>query len=179
MKRADHRLVGANRFAVGTVAQPVDDAPDGGSLALGREPQCRKSTAERFLGWRAGLIARQLTTKLASSALDLTQAPRAGRSAARQPPRQLLVGIGRLPAGRSVSRDRPAVARTAPQLRHALAHDEPGVLHTFEMNPHPTGVKRQLGGQLIGARRPSEAKETGEQPSPSRLGQSVVQTVAG
>ena len=162
MQRADHRLVRANRFAIRAVAQPIDDSPDVGPLALRRKPQRGKGPAQPVLGSRAGLIARQLTTELASRALDLAQAPWAGRSAARKPARQLLVGVGGLPAGQGVRRDRPAVARPPARLSHALARHEPGVLKTIEMNPHPTGVKRQLCGQFIGAGRAPKARKPRE-----------------
>lgn len=86
MQRAHHRLVGVDRFAIRAVAQSISDSPYFGALALRREPQRGQGTAQRLLGSRAGLIARQLTTELASGALDLAQAPRASRSAARKPP---------------------------------------------------------------------------------------------
>ncbi len=88
----------------------------------------------------------KLATKLSSGALDLAQASWAGRGAASKPARELLVGVGRLPARQRIGRNRPAVARSAARLWHSLASDEPGDFQTLEMNTHPTRVKRKLCG---------------------------------
>jgi hypothetical protein len=45
------------------------------------------------------------------------------------------------------------------------------------MDAHPTRVQSQLRGQLICPRRPSKARQAGEQAGPSGLGQHVTRTV--
>ena len=146
VQRADDLLVLADRFAVGAVPQPIDDPPDFAALALGREPQRGEGAAHCLLSPRAAPVERELSTELSSGALDLAQASWTRRGAAGQPARELLVGVGWLPAGEGVGRDRPAVTRSTARLQRSLARDESRGLQPFEMDPHTTRVKGQLRG---------------------------------
>src|SRR5581483_12363471 len=102
---------------------------------------------------------RDLPAHLTPRPLDLPQAGRSWRDAARQPPCERAVRVGRLPTRKRVRRDLPAVARPAARLRQPLTRNQPSSTQALEMRTHAASVKAQLFGELIGAGKSTQPRQ--------------------
>ena len=151
MKLAYHRLVCPYRLAVRAVSQPEGHLARARPLALGREAERRQRLSHRLLARSAWRGREQFPAELTPRALDLAKPQRASRDAAREPPREMYVGIRRLATWMCVGRDRPYVARAPTRLQYPLALDQTSRAQPVEMNPDAAGMKPEFLGQLIGA----------------------------
>ena len=95
-------------------------------------------------------------------ARDLSKPRPACGDAAREPPGEVGVGVGRLAARMRVARDRPYVARAATGLRYPLPLDQTSLAQPFEMNPHAAGVQPEFRGELVGPQWSAGARQAGE-----------------